>query len=74
MLRKVGSNETVFKFHRSLKMDGGAFVTVWSSDLGKDHEPPTTIVMKGQKWFAGDNMTTHLLNAEGEVKTRFRGV
>ncbi|XP_041784782.1 lamin Dm0 [Anopheles merus] len=66
VLRKVGSNETVFKFHRSLKMDGGAFVTVWSSDLGKDHEPPTTIVMKGQKWFAGDNMTTHLLNAEGE--------
>uniref|UniRef100_A0A182PMW4 Lamin n=1 Tax=Anopheles epiroticus TaxID=199890 RepID=A0A182PMW4_9DIPT len=66
VLRKVGSNETVFKFHRSLKMDGGAFVTVWSSDLGKDHEPPSTIVMKGQKWFAGDNMTTHVLNADGE--------
>lgn len=66
LIRKVGGNETVFKFHRSLKVDGGAFVTVWSSDLGKDHEPPSTIVMKGQKWFAGDNMTTHLLNADGE--------
>uniref|UniRef100_A0A182WE19 LTD domain-containing protein n=1 Tax=Anopheles minimus TaxID=112268 RepID=A0A182WE19_9DIPT len=66
LVRKVGSNETVFKFHRSLKVDGGAFVTVWSSDLGKDHEPPSTIVMKGQKWFAGDNMTTHLMNADGE--------
>uniref|UniRef100_A0A182K275 LTD domain-containing protein n=1 Tax=Anopheles christyi TaxID=43041 RepID=A0A182K275_9DIPT len=66
LLRKVGSNETVFKFHRTLKVDGGAFVTVWSSDLGKDHEPPSTIVMKGQKWFAGDNMTTHLMNADGE--------
>uniref|UniRef100_A0AAG5DSF4 Lamin n=1 Tax=Anopheles atroparvus TaxID=41427 RepID=A0AAG5DSF4_ANOAO len=66
LIRKVGSNETVFKFHRSLKVDGGAFVTVWSSDLGKDHEPPSTIVMKGQKWFAGDNMATQLLNADGE--------
>ncbi|XP_052888452.1 lamin Dm0 [Anopheles moucheti] len=66
LVRKVGSNETVFKFHRSLKVDGGAFVTVWSSDLGKDHEPPSTIVMKGQKWFAGDNMTTHLMNGDGE--------
>ncbi|XP_062563910.1 lamin Dm0-like [Armigeres subalbatus] len=66
LIRKVGTNETVFKFHRSLKVDGGSFVTVWSSDLGHTHEPPSTIVMKGQKWFAGDNMTTQLLNGEGE--------
>lgn len=66
LLRKVGTNETVFKFHRTLKVDGGAFVTVWSSDLGQTHEPPSTIVMKGQKWFCGDNMTTQLLNADGE--------
>lgn len=66
VVRKVGTNETVFKFHRTLKIDGGAFVTVWSSDLGQTHEPPSTIVMKGQKWFCGDNMTTQLLNVEGE--------
>uniref|UniRef100_A0A2M3Z5K3 Putative nuclear envelope protein n=1 Tax=Anopheles braziliensis TaxID=58242 RepID=A0A2M3Z5K3_9DIPT len=66
LIRKVGSNETVFKFHRTVKVDGGAFVTVWSSDLGKDHEPPSTIVMKGQKWFSGDSMVTQLLNADGE--------
>ncbi|XP_052860043.1 lamin Dm0-like [Anopheles cruzii] len=66
LTRKVGTNETVFKFHRTVKVDGGAFVTVWSSDLGKDHEPPATIVMKGQKWFHGDNMVTQLLNADGE--------
>lgn len=66
LVRKVGTNETVFKFHRTLKVDGGAMVTVWSSDLGQTHEPPSTIVMKGQKWFAGDNMTTQLLNGEGE--------
>lgn len=66
LVRKVGTNETVFKFHRSLKVDGGAFVTVWSSDLGHTHEPPSTIVMKSQKWFCGDNMTTQLMNADGE--------
>lgn len=67
LARKVGTNETVFKFHRTLKVDGGAMVTVWSSDLGQTHEPPSTIVMKGQKWFCGDNMTTQLYNADGEV-------
>lgn len=66
LVRKAGANETVFKFHRTLKVDGGAFVTVWSSDLGQTHEPPSTIVMKGQKWFAGDNITTQLLNSDGE--------
>lgn len=66
LVRKVGTNETVFKFHRTVKVDGGSFVTVWSSDLGQNHEPPSTIVMKGQKWFAGDNMTTQLLNGDGE--------
>ncbi|XP_055597049.1 lamin Dm0-like [Uranotaenia lowii] len=66
LVRKVGSDETVFKFHRTVKVDGGAFVTVWSSDLGQTHDPPSTIVMKGQKWFSGDNMTTALQNAEGE--------
>lgn len=66
LVRKVGTNETLFKFHRTVKVDGGAFVTVWSSDLGQTHDPPSTIVMKGQKWFSGDNMTTQLLNGEGE--------
>jgi lamin B len=66
--RKSGSNETVFKFHRSVKIDAGATSTVWSSDAGQTHEPPATIVMKGQKWFAGDTYTTQLLNADGEVR------
>lgn len=74
LVRKVGTNETVFKFHRTLKVDGGSFVTVWSSDLGQTHEPPSTIVMKGQKWFAGDNMTTQLVNGEGEVRNSRRNV
>ncbi|XP_046746706.1 lamin Dm0-like isoform X1 [Diprion similis] len=66
LIRKAGALETNFKFHRSAKVDAGATVTVWSADIGASHEPPTNLVMKGQKWFTADNMTTTLLNSEGE--------
>ncbi|XP_008554524.1 lamin-C isoform X2 [Microplitis demolitor] len=66
LVRKAESHETVFKFHRTAKLEGGAHVLVWSSDIGATHEPPSNIVMKGQKWFVGDTMTTNLLNNEGE--------
>lgn len=67
LLRQAGSNETAFKFHRSVKIDGGSQVTVWSADSGATHEPPGNILMKQQKWFIGDNMQTQLLNTEAEV-------
>lgn len=67
IIRKAGQVETVFKFHRTAKIDAGASVMVWSADIGASHEPPSNIVMKGQKWFIADNMTTTLLNNEGEV-------
>ncbi|XP_015432137.1 PREDICTED: lamin Dm0-like isoform X2 [Dufourea novaeangliae] len=66
VIRKAGSLETVFKFHRTAKIDSGATVMVWSSDIGATHEPPSNIVMKGQKWFTADTMTTTLLNNEGD--------
>ncbi|EGI70519.1 PREDICTED: lamin Dm0-like isoform X1 [Acromyrmex echinatior] len=66
IIRKAGTLETTFKFHRSVKLDGGANVMVWSADIGATHEPPSNIVMKGQKWFVADNMTTTLINIEGE--------
>lgn len=66
VVRKAGELETVFKFHRSLKLEPGAYVTVWSSNLGKDHEPPHTLVMKSQKWFVADNMTTTLIDSNGD--------
>lgn len=67
LLRVAGKNETLFKFHRTVKIDGNGTVTVWSADLGVQHEPPTNIVMKSQKWFISDNMKTALINADGEV-------
>lgn len=67
LVRKAGTNETIFKFHRTNKIDAGATVTVWASDIGANHDPPANIVMKSQKWFVADNMTTTLLNNDGEV-------
>lgn len=66
LVRKAGDAETTFKFHRSVKIDAGGTVTVWSSDAGQTHEPPSNIVMKSQKWFFADNMSTSLLNGSGE--------
>lgn len=66
IIRKAGALETIFKFHRTAKLEGGANVLVWSADIGATHEPPSNIVMKGQKWFIADNMTTTLINNEGE--------
>ncbi|XP_023247793.1 lamin Dm0-like [Copidosoma floridanum] len=66
LIRKAGNLETIFKFHRTAKLEPGASVTVWSSDIGVTHEPPTNLVMKSQKWFVADNMTTLLLNNDGE--------
>ncbi|XP_011494422.1 PREDICTED: lamin-C-like [Ceratosolen solmsi marchali] len=66
LIRKAGTLETVFKFHRTAKLDSGATVCVWSADIGATHEPPSNIVMKSQKWFTADNMTTSLINNDGE--------
>lgn len=66
LIRRAGEKETVFKFHRTVKVEPGQTITIWSSDCGATHEPPANIVMKGQKFFVGENMTTHLLNTDGE--------
>ncbi|XP_014356572.2 lamin-C [Papilio machaon] len=66
IIRKAGDQETVFKFHRTVKAEPGAVVTVWSADVGADHDPPRDIVMKGQKWFVADQFTTTLYNIDQE--------
>ncbi|XP_041975467.1 lamin Dm0-like [Aricia agestis] len=66
IIRKAGDQETVFKFHRTVKLEPGAVATVWSADVGANHEPPHDIVMKGQKWFVADSFTTTLLNTDQE--------
>jgi len=67
LVRKAGEIDTTHKFHRQMKLDAKAIVTVWSSDAeGASHEPPTSIVMKGQKWFTADRIVTILSNNGGD--------
>lgn len=77
VVRRAGDSEVLFKFHRTVKIEPNAYVTIWSSDSGQDHEPPTNLVMKGQRWFVADNMTTTILNNNGDevaVSERYVGV
>lgn len=62
----AGGAETLFKFHRSVKAEAGATVTVWSMDAGAAHEPPASIVMKQQRWQSGDEVAVKLLNDAGD--------
>lgn len=63
--RKAGANETVHKFHRSVKIEGGGDVVIWSSDSGVTASPGN-IIMKSQKWFVGEEMKTILINGDGK--------
>lgn len=76
VVRKAGDQEIVYKFHRTVKIEANSNITIWSADSGHDHEPPSNLVMKGQKWFVADNMTTSVLNNNGEevaVSERYVG-
>ncbi|KAF5292654.1 hypothetical protein FQR65_LT11206 [Abscondita terminalis] len=66
VVRKAGESESMYRFHRTVKIEPNGHVTIWSSNLGKEHEPPTNLVMKSQKWFVADNMTTVLIDNNGE--------
>ncbi|KAK7862761.1 hypothetical protein R5R35_010381 [Gryllus longicercus] len=66
VVRRAGDNETTFKFHRSVKIEPGSAITVWSSDAGQVHDPPSNIVMKSQKWVIAESMNTTLINPNGE--------
>lgn len=63
------NTSTMFKFHRSVKLDAGNWLTIWSSTASNQiHEPSAgSIVMNTQAWVVGDLMATILLNPEGQV-------
>lgn len=66
----VGDKETSYKFHRNLLLRAGQHVKIWSSDAGQTHDPPTDLVMKGQRWFTGDEMKTVLIQDDEEIASR----
>lgn len=76
VIRKTADQEIVYKFHRTVKIEPNSYITIWSSDAGHNNEPPSNLVMKGQKWFVADNMTTSIVNNNGEeiaVSERYVG-
>ncbi|KAK4299806.1 hypothetical protein Pmani_027949 [Petrolisthes manimaculis] len=70
VIRKAGEAETVYKFHSKAKLPSGESVTIWSCDAEATHEPPTTLVMKNQKWAVADQMTTSLVSTSEEMAVR----
>jgi chromosome segregation ATPase len=67
----AGDDEMSFKFPRNSLLKAQQYLTVWSSSSGQTHSPPSDYVMKGQDWYAADEMKTMLVDKEGEeVATR----
>ncbi|VVC31625.1 Intermediate filament protein,Lamin Tail Domain,Intermediate filament protein, conserved site [Cinara cedri] len=65
----AGDNvSTVYKFHRTLKLGAGNWLTIWSSTATNQvHEPNAgSIIMNTQVWVIGDLMATILLNPDGQ--------
>uniref|UniRef100_A0A8C9VX39 Lamin B2 n=1 Tax=Scleropages formosus TaxID=113540 RepID=A0A8C9VX39_SCLFO len=66
--RQIGEGEEIaYKFTPKYVLKAGQTVTVWSSDAGVSHSPPTDLLWKSQSsWGTGDNILTVLVNSEGE--------
>ncbi|GFS18928.1 lamin, partial [Elysia marginata] len=60
-----GDNETIHKFVKNV-VKAGQSVTLWSADSDTVHNPPSDLVMKGKRWFAGGDMKTVLINNDDE--------
>lgn len=71
---KAGDEEAQYKFHRSIKIEPKGQVTIWSSNLNKDHEPPSNVVMKGSRWVVAANMATTIMNQEGEEVANYERI
>lgn len=61
------NSSTLFKFHRSDKLEAGESLTVWSTTNNQLQESSGSIIMNAQDWVVGDIMVTVVLNAEGQV-------
>uniref|UniRef100_A0A8C6VGN5 Lamin B2 n=1 Tax=Naja naja TaxID=35670 RepID=A0A8C6VGN5_NAJNA len=66
--RKIGEGEEmVYKFTPKYVLRAGQTVTIWASEAGVAHSPPSVLVWKNQgSWGSGDHIHTCLVNSEGE--------
>uniref|UniRef100_A0A8C8DRK5 Lamin A/C n=1 Tax=Oryzias sinensis TaxID=183150 RepID=A0A8C8DRK5_9TELE len=66
--RQVGSGTPIlFKFPAKFTLKAGQRVTIWASNAGGSHNPPSDLVWKSQpSWGTGDQFQTTLISASGE--------
>ncbi|KAM4725193.1 lamin-A-like isoform 1-T1 [Anableps anableps] len=66
--RQIGSNSPIiFKFPAKFTLKAGQRVTIWASNAGGVHNPPSDLLWKTQpSWGTGDQFQTTLISANGE--------
>jgi len=65
--RQIGDEEEIaYKFSPKYVLKAGQTVTVWSTDAGVAHGPPSNLLWKGQSWGTGEETLTTLVNADEE--------
>uniref|UniRef100_A0AAX7VLD0 Lamin A n=1 Tax=Astatotilapia calliptera TaxID=8154 RepID=A0AAX7VLD0_ASTCA len=66
--RQVGSGTPIaFKFPAKFTLKAGQRVTIWASNSGGTHNPPSDLVWKNQpSWGTGDLFQTTLISTNGE--------
>uniref|UniRef100_A0AAQ5YPD8 Lamin A n=1 Tax=Amphiprion ocellaris TaxID=80972 RepID=A0AAQ5YPD8_AMPOC len=66
--RQVGSGTPIiFKFPTKFTLKAGQRVTIWASNSGGTHNPPSELLWKTQSsWGTGDFLQTVLISASGE--------
>ncbi|XP_069796445.1 lamin isoform X2 [Narcine bancroftii] len=65
---QIGSRPTTaYKFPPKFVLHAGKTVTIWTSDAGISHNPPTDLVWKHQRsWGTGESTKTSLFNSSNE--------
>ncbi|XP_066272649.1 lamin-B1-like isoform X5 [Branchiostoma lanceolatum] len=66
--RTVGGEEEIsYKFPSRYVLKAGQSVTVWGTEGGGSHSPPSDLLFRGQaSWGSGDDTKTLLVNDSGE--------
>ncbi|XP_078691499.1 lamin-B2-like isoform X2 [Branchiostoma floridae x Branchiostoma belcheri] len=69
-----GGDEISYKFPSRYVLKAGQSVTVWATEGGGSHSPPSDLLFRGQaSWGSGDDTKTLLVNDSGE-EYAFRSV
>ncbi|XP_078691508.1 lamin-B1-like isoform X3 [Branchiostoma floridae x Branchiostoma belcheri] len=62
-----GGDEISYKFPSRYVLKAGQSVTVWATEGGGSHSPPSDLLFRGQaSWGSGDDTKTLLVNDSGE--------